>query len=311
MRAYGLNDMMLCGSMGFVDPPNCRIDAAVAPLFYVYCATYDTARLCTTYPGGLYPQGKNAAALWTVANDINALFASMRQPTDTWPRYLAAVDKASLYWTQIQSQSWTSAIPAARILHRYDGSLPKGLYYLMSYAAYEFPFAWWFRCGWIAGLNVGPTATTCDAWDGVVWNQSNLNAWDIYPKQMPDTRRSPIPRQQWLASINGVFSTATVQDARNKAHQAFLDAMLNIKNSIPTLKFSCFAEAWLRTDISSQSYSDTAYQYSSSGKPWPSIPLDVCTGPMDCLDHRMDTIQANKDIARFNCVYKLRLHLAY
>ena len=47
------------------------------------------------------------------------------------------------------------------------------------------------------------------------------------------------------------------------------------------------------------------------GKPWPSIPLDVCTGPMDCLDHRMDTIQANKDIARFNCVYKLRLHLAY
>ena len=160
-------------------------------------------------------------------------------------------------------------------------------------------------------MNVGPTATTCDAWDGVVWNQSNLNAWDIYPKQMPDTRRSPIPRQQWLASINGVFSTATVQDARNKAHQAFLDAMLNIKNSIPTLQFSCFAEAWLRTDISSQSYSDTAYQYSSSGKPWPSIPLDVCTGPMDCLDHRMDTIQANKDIARFNCVYKLRLHLVY
>ena len=50
VRDYVLNDMTQCGSMGFVELPNCRIDAAVAPLFYLYCAAFNTARLCTTYP---------------------------------------------------------------------------------------------------------------------------------------------------------------------------------------------------------------------------------------------------------------------
>ena len=305
MRDYGLNDMTQCGSMGFVELPNCRIDAAVAPLFYLYCATFNTAKLCTTYPGGLYPQGKSSTALWTVANDINALFVTMRQPTDTWTRYLAAVDTASRYWTQIQSQAWQSVIPGAKILHSYDGSSPKGLYYLMSYAAYEFPFAWWFRCGWILGLDVGPNAQACPAWDGIMWDPSNATSdWDVYPTQLPGKnvfdipRRSPIPRQQWLASLNGVFNTAMIQEARNNAHQAFQQVIQGIETRLPAFQFSCFTEGWLRTDIPSQSYSDTAYQYSTSGKPWPSTQLDGCSGPTDCLDHRVDTVQANKDIAR-------------
>jgi hypothetical protein len=278
VRAYSLTDMMQCGAMGFVDGGLCRIDAAVAPLFYVYCTGAGT-KPCTTYAGGLYPQGKGPADLWVVANDLNALFTSMRQPADTWARYLAAVDVAARYWTQIQSQAWLSAFPGAKVLHSYGGVAPKGLYYLMSYAAYELPFAWWFRCGWLSGLDVGPTATACPAWDGL------------------DTpRRAPVSRQQWLASLNGIFNASILQDARNKAHQAFVDAV-NAWN-IPSIPFSCYAEAWLRTDISSRAYSDTAYSASSAGTAWPSVPLDVCSSAADCLDHRGDTVQASKDLVR-------------
>jgi len=119
-------------------------------------------------------------------------------------------------------------------------------------------------------------------------------AWD----DMNVPRNSPIPRHQWLASLNGVFNNAMVQDARNKAHQTFVDEVRSWQTMLPSFPFSCYNEAWLRTDISSQIYSDTALRASSMGAVWPPDPLDICSGPADCLDHRADTMQGNKDVVR-------------
>jgi len=137
VRAYTINDMMLCGSMGFIDTATqCRIDAAVAPLFYLFCMSSSTG-LCRQYAGGLYPQGQTTNELWVFANALNDLFHSMRQTPDTWAGYLAAVDTASTYWSKIQSRAWLAVFVGAKINHRYADAPPRGLYYLMSYAAYE------------------------------------------------------------------------------------------------------------------------------------------------------------------------------
>jgi hypothetical protein len=76
-RPYDTNDMLLCGSMGFVDSANCRIDAAVVQLFYVYCASNGAATLCSGLTGGLYPQEKNKVGLWALAVSLNSLFRTM------------------------------------------------------------------------------------------------------------------------------------------------------------------------------------------------------------------------------------------
>jgi hypothetical protein len=87
---------------------------------------------------------------------LNGLFSTMKQAPTTWATYLQAVDKASTYYTNIQSSEWlltaAAAFASAKIAHSYGGGVPRGLYFLMSYAAYELPFAWWFRCSWLSWI---------------------------------------------------------------------------------------------------------------------------------------------------------------
>ena len=80
----------------------------------------------------------------------------MKQAPTTWATYLQAVDKTSTYYTNIQSSEWlltaAAAFASAKIAHSYGGGVPRGLYFLMSYAAYELPFAWWFLCSWLSWI---------------------------------------------------------------------------------------------------------------------------------------------------------------
>ena len=63
VRLYALDDMVQCKSMGFVDPAiaKCRLDPAVAPLFFLYCMGVSPPSACSsTLPsGGTYVKGKS------------------------------------------------------------------------------------------------------------------------------------------------------------------------------------------------------------------------------------------------------------
>jgi hypothetical protein len=79
VRDYTLQDMMQCGSMGFLDNINdrCRVDAAVTPLFYIYCAgpTHRSTSPCSTLVDGLYDKGKTKTELRALAVSLNTLLA--------------------------------------------------------------------------------------------------------------------------------------------------------------------------------------------------------------------------------------------
>ena len=145
-RSYTKSDMMVCGSMGFVNASYCQLDQAVNPLFYIHCnGACTTGSICGLYcygPRGhgvlgQYPQSQTPAQLAAMATNLNALFTTLQPSVQSWSNYLAAVSLAQSMWTSMGKLT----------LPTYPNSVgkPTGLYYLLSYGAYEVPFTWWFR----------------------------------------------------------------------------------------------------------------------------------------------------------------------
>lgn len=138
-RNYTKADMMSCGSMGYAEGTRCVIDSAVVPLFYIQCPACTSGATCSAFcDGGLlgrYPT-KSSTQLEDMATTLNNLFQTMRQQPTTWDQYLTAVDAAAAIWTKMGDRSLPTYPKAGK---------PMGLYYLLSYGAYEVPFSWWFR----------------------------------------------------------------------------------------------------------------------------------------------------------------------
>lgn len=282
LRAHTVDDLIDCGGMGFKDNNDCRLDPAVVPLFYIYCNNGATSYpICNKYNGGLYTRGKTVAALQTLANDLNALLTRSVSVT-TWQEYLDAVNSAEELWSNLTSKSWTSSFINARVDQQYSGRYPRGLYYMMTYSAYEFPFAWWFRCTWLSNVPVGPTAVACDAWDGKTWDKTKADG--SYLTSDPTLRNDKLTRKQWLAQASGVYTHANVQATRNQLHKDFIASVGQLK--IPPIDFTCYNAAnYIR------SFDDTAYDYQvlqsvNEGTEWPpSTKYKYCKGPKECLTH--------------------------
>jgi hypothetical protein len=285
-RNYNSDDMKSCGSMGFIDgviASKCRIDAAVVPLFYAYCSK-TTASVCTKYSGGLYlfASSDPVTTLRNMASELNTLLNTAKATSiNTWEKYTAAVDQANGYWNSIATQSWTTAYPGAKINHVYsNGARPMGLYFLMSYGAYEFPFAWWWRCGWLMNQDISSgDAKECTAWDGKSWNPSTPN--DVYPTELPGKtkgnqgRREQISRLQWLAQAPGVYTSANVEKARLAAHKAYESVLGSW--TIPDIPFACYTKATFRKDIQDDGYIIYAAYVTATVKKWGTAKFNGCS----------------------------------
>ena len=306
LRNYDSNDMKLCGSMGFYDGAVCRIDPAVAPLFYVFCKTANGAMPCNLYPEGKYDPnmvtGRTIAEIDKVASNLNHLFSSMKAASvNSWTGYLNAVEKAETIWTAIGSQSWLS-VPAyawAKVTHNYKDAKPRGLYFLMTYGAYELPFAWWWRCGWLKGLGVTSTATPCDAWDGITWTHGV--AQDVYPETLPGKikgvqgQEEPISRLLWIARANGLFTKTAVADARLAAHNAYLAVVASWV--IPDISFACYTSATFLADVMDADYIELKASITAGGTVWNTQKVDgVCNGYADCLNHNGRAEKVSKNL---------------
>jgi hypothetical protein len=297
-RAYNSTDMQLCGSMGFKDGAVCRIDPAVVPLFYEFCSSGTAAPPCTTYIGGVYPQ---KSRLQDIADNLNSLFATRKLGVAQWTEYLTAVDAAQHIWDNIRARSWTSVdgLQWAKVLHTYGGASPKGLYFLMTYGAYELPFAWWWRCGWLKGLGVTSTATPCDAWDGITWTHGV--AQDVYPETLPGKikgvqgQEEPISRLLWIARANGLFTKTAVADARLAAHNAYLAVVASWV--IPDISFACYTSATFLADVMDADYIELKASITAGGTVWNTQKVDgVCNGYADCLNHNGRAEKVSKNL---------------
>jgi hypothetical protein len=299
-RAYNSTDMQLCGSMGFKDGAVCRIDPAVVPLFYEFCSSGTAAPPCTTYIGGVYPQ---KSRLQDIADNLNSLFATRKLGVAQWTEYLTAVDAAQHIWDNIRARSWTSVdgLQWAKVLHTYGGASPKGLYFLMTYGAYELPFAWWWRCGWLSGLAVTASITPCEAWSENSLNRPTPTEFDVYPEpiggktQGRKGRLQSIPWLKWVAKADGVFTRTTVAEARRAAHETFINVVSAL--DIPDIPFACYQEAARQPGWNTESYLAKVYSLGASDSQWTSGVPGVCSGFAECLKHTKRTT-VNKFLVR-------------
>lgn len=278
VRLYNTDDLSKCGSMGFVfDATYCLIDAAVAPLFYVYCNTRSSG-ICATYNGGKYTFSTGPTYLKTIADNINGLFNTMAERPATFSSYIQSVNNIQVYWDAIQGNTWSNS--NAKVLQTYSGVRPRGLYWLMSYSAYEFPFAYWFRCTWLSGLTLLETPTTCDAWDN---QQAPTTNTDPVFYGTFSARGYSMTLMQWLASLGGVFTSNRVQEARNNVHGTMYDKIKNA--NIDHVPRFCYSQASFN-----KQYLQTSTQYQDMAKnmqcnTWRSQKLDVCANFSSCFDH--------------------------
>jgi hypothetical protein len=272
-RAYSVEDMISCGSMGFKDksttPATCIIDAAVVPLFYVYCKGGSSQALCNTYTGGKYSVDKTAAQLQAVANDLNSLLQVNKwtTPVATWDQYITGVNKIIEIHTAVSGKSWiSSGFSSARVDHAYTNGQPRGLYYLLSYGAYEFPLAWWWRCTWLSGIAATASPAPCDAWDNA--GTSMGQGGEVYSVESVSSVTVSI--KLWLASANGVFLGTSLIDSRNRAHQKLATSVPDV----PRIEYSCYHQKKYLVNRS-----DSGYQFAvlnvQDGVGWNSLlPLE-------------------------------------
>lgn len=287
-RAYSTTDMIACGSMGYLvdsGTTTCQIDPGVAPLFAVTCQATPTAALCQTYPGGRYTSYRSASSLGQLAASLNALLVSVTTPASDWPSYLTAVGNADTLYPKILAQR-----PSP--VYWYSTGTPTGVYYLAEYAAYEVPYAWWFRCTWLMGVRPSATLTPCAAWDAASAATPNINDADGAPVFDTATASSSsgnnVPLLQWLASLGaGVFTQATVNAARDAAHTAFANLVATQKGVAPPARynFGCRASARLRADLLSKSGDYAQAVLANLNRRWSTAVPNLCDGFATCLDH--------------------------
>ena len=274
-RSYNLKDMAACGSMGYIlDSTRCKLDVAVVPLYYVLCQQTPSASLCTTYSSGYYLQQTQAGKpnLQTLASQLNNLLTTMSQSPTDFGSYMDSVQLATTYWNSIQQ------LMASQ--HVYGTKTPQGLYYIMTYSAYEFPFAYWFRCGWLSKLTIGAAPIVCDAWDNRDFVNSTKRS--VQYTEEP-TYESPVALLKWLASLSGIYTRDMVQGLRNKLHEDMISA-INAHKMDP-VPWYCYGQASFHPQ---HLENNTQYQTMAKtvqGKPWSDRNVGICNNFATCFRH--------------------------
>jgi len=298
IRPSSIDDITMCGGMGFIDTTSgsghCRLDAAVVPLFYYYCSSVPKPVMCSSYVDGLYAQGKSTSQLQTMADQLNSLFEILPdQAINTFSQYISAVEKAKQIWDFILNKRWLAKYQSSRVDQMYSGNYPKGLYYLMTYSAYEFPFSWWWRCTWLSNIIPSGTYKHCLAWE-----ESKTFGYTFtgdFSFDDPIVNENTISIKQWLARIPGIYVSTHVLNQRIATHNRIIN-LLNSLN-VPTMEFACFNSASYNRSMNDTSYDEEILRIADSGDIWSEFKtFRNCKGRKQCLIHNNKTIDASKNI---------------
>ena len=145
-RGYRMQDLLQCGVFGFLLQSGngiCQLDYAVVPL-----ASY----VLVTNPS-LRPSGFTSST-YTPGN-VQAVLANLQAIPDIILTKLVGGAPVSLQDYVTKSNVFLGIYATIQKINNpvyAAAGAPSQLYYLTQFGAYEVPFAWWFKCRWLAGI---------------------------------------------------------------------------------------------------------------------------------------------------------------
>ena len=271
-RGYAMNDLLRCGAFGYqLASGLCRVDYAVAPLVSLALNTFPAWK---TTPGFISagvnaltdtytPGDASVKARLAMLNKLPGLVLSEYvggRPT-TLQEYVTRSEKFVTLFAEIKKLY----VPG----YSEEGAgPPRQLYYFAQYGAYEVPFAWWYKCGWIAGLTMG--TSTIDS-ESCGWNTEGNNSQQttfapydnrvggLYGMDSSTSMAfSPIGLRALLIKLPGVITQAALDAALvsyREERDRWYDRMLAVVER--SVRFKCFKRMDYIPSISARS---TAYQ---------------------------------------------------
>ena len=155
-RGYTVQDLLACGVFGMSISGGvaCQLDYAVAPLAYFLLNVQPGLLSTPTFAPirsklkPIYLPGETPMLL-SILTQLPGLILStyIGGPSTTLQDYVA---KSTLF-VSLYSSLQTAPKPTYT-----QAGTPAQLYYLTQFGAYEVPYAWWFKCAWLGGFQMGP-----------------------------------------------------------------------------------------------------------------------------------------------------------
>ena len=154
VRGYTLSDLLSCGVFGILQQSTCQLDFAVVPL-----ASYVLTNQQTLYRKAGFPVFiKDTLSAGYTQDKVGVMLQALQMlpgvilqfyiggPATTFQDYVAKTGLfINLYSAlgQINKPTYSSA------------GIPQQIYNVTTFGAYEVPFAWWYKCIWLADNALG------------------------------------------------------------------------------------------------------------------------------------------------------------
>jgi len=152
-REYTVTDMIKCGSFGSLITSSktelCQLDFAVVPLAHMY------RNSPALHDGSIFRIKQGSYISGDMANVFNELYLLPKLFIDVYAGGMPTTLSGYLDGTEkfIQLHDYLNRQIPKPVYD--EAGTPKQIYHLTKRGAYEVPFAWWYRCSWLAGRVMG------------------------------------------------------------------------------------------------------------------------------------------------------------
>ena len=298
-RPYTVQDLVSCGVFGFEYDNICQLDFAVVPLAWYTLngnpIKSSSFKLATASLKASYTPDDKTAML-AVLSQLPDLFLDGfigGQPVD-FQDYLS---KSAIFEQLYSTLSQINVKPI------YSGAgQPNQLYYLTTYGAYEVPFAWWYKCAWLAGpieMGMQPVDESICPWQ-YTGNGSQPTGFGSADPRIAILLGMPTqPVQSYqnvtlieaLISLPGILTPEMITQAASDYSATRNSVMQSVGVLLQKIQRRCYTQ---KNYIQAYSVESQAYQLARMNQYYDGTPFDlskpylnnvdeqVCNG-LDCL----------------------------
>ena len=257
VRGYTIQDLLSCGVFGIwqAKSSTCRLDFAVVPLAYFVLNNPNIFPAIRPKLAEIYTSEKTATLL-TVLQQL---------PGSVLANYIGDAPKTLQDFIS-QSQLFISLYDSLNQIPKpvyTTAGTPNQLYFITQYGAYEVPFAWWFKCVWIAGFEMGqdPIDESLCTWARTGNESKQIYFGDPDPRltklfQMSPTNtqfRQNVTLLSLLLKLPGVVTSDILDQARTEYVSKKGSWMQATYALLQSIQRKCFQQKEYIKTISGQS----------------------------------------------------------